>query len=53
MSSFHSPFGFARLCVIFVRGVQFGAKPVFNTQAVNYAGRHHYYSSEKAARDFG
>jgi len=32
---------------------KFGAKPVFNTQAVNYAGRHHYYSSEKAARDFG
>lgn len=27
--------------------------PTFTKQSVTYAGKHHYYSSERAARDFG
>jgi len=28
-------------------------QPLFNTQRVTYLGRHHYYSSDKATKDFG
>ena len=30
-----------------------GRKPVFTSQVVKYTGTHHYYSAEKATRDFG